>query len=246
MSLKVTDVLSRYGGCNDVSVWLKQAHLAKELLKLEDLAVVIPLFLDGPAFAVYEQLRNEDKKDAGKIEAALVTAFATDMFLAYDDFRARMWKPGESVDMFLADLKRLAGLANINTNGGDQRLIKLAFVMGLLETISAQLRATPNIDNMLLEAILQVARALMSNVKSKESTHVGAVGFSSSKPLFKKALVRCFICDGPHYKRNCPKIRTGLCFYCNKPGHTARNCNFTGNDEGALPAPTLSPNVPMA
>ena len=52
MSLKVTDVLNRFTGDGDVSVWLKQAHLAKSLLNLKDLEVVIPLFLDGPAFAV--------------------------------------------------------------------------------------------------------------------------------------------------------------------------------------------------
>ena len=52
MSLKVTDILNRFRGDSDVSVWHKQAHLAKELLKLDDSAVVIPLFLNGPAFAV--------------------------------------------------------------------------------------------------------------------------------------------------------------------------------------------------
>ena len=36
--------------------------------------MVIPLFLDGPAFAVYDQLSDEDKADATKIEAALRTA----------------------------------------------------------------------------------------------------------------------------------------------------------------------------
>ena len=62
MSLKVTDVLNRFNGDGDVSIWLKQAHLAKSLLKLKDLAVVILLFLDGPAFAVYDQLKEEEKK----------------------------------------------------------------------------------------------------------------------------------------------------------------------------------------
>ena len=37
--------------------------VAKELLKLEDLAVVIQLFLDGPTFAICEQMRAEDKKE---------------------------------------------------------------------------------------------------------------------------------------------------------------------------------------
>ena len=70
MSLKVTNVLNRYRGEGDVSVWLKQAQLAKSLLKLKDLAVVIPLFLDGPAFTVYDQLSDEDKADATKIRVS--------------------------------------------------------------------------------------------------------------------------------------------------------------------------------
>ena len=76
MSLRVTDVLNKYSGDGDVTVWLKQAHLAWSLLKLKDLAVVIPLFLDGPAFAVYDQLSDAGKQDANKIEVALRTAFA--------------------------------------------------------------------------------------------------------------------------------------------------------------------------
>ena len=59
MSLKVTDILNRFNGNSDVLVWLKQAHLAKSLLKLKDLAVGIPLFLDGPTLAVYDQLKEE-------------------------------------------------------------------------------------------------------------------------------------------------------------------------------------------
>ena len=80
MSLRVTDVLNKYSGDGDVTVWLKQAHLAKNLLKLKDLAVVIPLFLDGPAFAVYDRLSDAEKQDANKIEVALRTAFAADKF----------------------------------------------------------------------------------------------------------------------------------------------------------------------
>ena len=113
MSLRVTDVLNKYSGDGDVTVRLKQAHLAKSLLKLKELAVVIPLFLDSPAFAVYDQLSDAEKQDANKIEVALRTAFAADKFLAYDEFRKRVWRNGKTVDVFLADLKRLAHLENI-------------------------------------------------------------------------------------------------------------------------------------
>ena len=111
------------------TVWLKQAHLEKSLLKLEDLTVVIPLFLDGPTFAVYDQLKEEDKRDVDKIELAVRTPFACDEFLAYVEFRNRQWKNGESVDVYLVDLKRLAHLANIDNK--NEKIIKLSFVMRL-------------------------------------------------------------------------------------------------------------------
>ena len=118
---------------------LAKVHLAKSLLKLKDLAVVIFLFLDGPTFTVYDQLKEEEKRDADKIELALRIAFACDKFLAYDEFRNRQWKNGKSVDVYLVDLKWLAHLANIN--GENEKIIKLLFVMGLPNKFSAQLRA---------------------------------------------------------------------------------------------------------
>ena len=211
MSLKVTDVLNRYRGEGDVSVWLKQAQLAKSLLKLKDLAVVIPLFLDGPAFAVYDQLSDEDKADATKIEAALRTAFATDKFSVYDEFRNRKWKSGETVDVFLAEIKRLASLDNI---GGEENeeIVKLAFVMGLPSKVAAQLRATPKIDTLNLSSILQIARALMTEITKSDSLfEVGAVARASRDK-------GCFTCGGPHYRKNCPKEKAKevICFSCNK------------------------------
>ena len=152
MSLKITDVLSRFGKEPDVSIWISQAHLAKDLLKLEDLAVIIPLFLDGFAFAIYDQLSAEDKKSSDRIEAALKTAIAVDKFNAYEEIRTRMWKPGETVDVFLSDLKRLSKLAEI---GDNEEILNLAFVMGLPRQISGQLRATHKLDTLNLPAILK-------------------------------------------------------------------------------------------
>ena len=241
MSLKVTDVLNRYRGEGDVSVWLKQAQLAKSLLKLKDLAVVIPLFLDGPAFAVYDQLSDYDKADATKIEAALRTAFATDKFSAYDKFRNRKWKSGETVDVFLAEIKRLASLANI---GGEENeeIVKLAFVMGLPSKVAAQLKATPKIDTLNLSSILQIARAFMTEITKSDSLfEVGAVARASRDK-------GCFTCGGPHYRKNCrkEKAKEVICFSCNKPGHIARYCNSTGNAQGVLPAPAVTPEASTA
>ena len=65
----------RFDGTRNVSKWIKQAHLAKNLLGLDDLATVMPMFLDGDAFEVYDQLTDDDKNNAGKIEKALIQGF---------------------------------------------------------------------------------------------------------------------------------------------------------------------------
>ena len=243
MSLKITDVLSRFGGESDVSIWIRQAHLAKDLLKLDDLAVIIPLFLDGSAFAVYDQLSTEDKKSSSRIEAALKTAFAVDKFNAYEEFRTRMWKPGETVDVFLADLKRLCKLADI---GDNEEILKLAFVMGLPRQISGQLRATPKLDTLNLPAILEITRALMADI-TKGSTAKGVFGAAARSSGSKGSkIVKCFGCGGPHYRKDCPRGKPVVCCSCNKPGHIARHCNNSGNERGGLPAPATAPEDQMA
>ena len=233
----VTDVLNKYSSDSDVTVWLNQAHLAKSLLKLKDLAVVIPLFLDGPAFVVYDRLSDAEKQDANKIEVALRTAFAADKSLAYNEFRNRVWRNGETVDVFLADLKLLAHLANIKFKDNNEEIIKLAFVMGLPSRFAAQLRATSKIETLDLNAVLQISQALMSEASKGESFEVGAVAQTcESKPNYG-----CFVSEGPHYCRNCPKVKDNICYACNKPGHVARNCKSAGNGKRVLCALTITP-----
>ena len=216
MGLKVTDILNQFNGDSDVSIWLKQAHLTKSLLKLKDLAVVIPLFLDDPTFAVNDQIK--EKRDADKIELALKTAFAYHKFLAYDEFRNRQWKNGESVHEYLADLKRLPHLANIDSE--NEEIIKLLFFMGLPNKVSAQLRATPKIDTLDLTAILQIFRALMTEIFKSDLIKVGAVARSNTSAT----TLRCFNCKGPHYRKDCIEAKEIICYACGKRGHIARLC----------------------
>ncbi|QQP53452.1 Uncharacterized protein FKW44_005946 [Caligus rogercresseyi] len=61
-TLKIRDVIPKFGGSSDVSVWIKQVDIAKDLLGLDDLSRIIPLFLEGNAFAVYDQLSEEGRR----------------------------------------------------------------------------------------------------------------------------------------------------------------------------------------
>ena len=96
-------------------MWLRKVRLVARMKKIEDLATLIPLYLEGSAFAVYNQMGEDDKSDGEKIEAVLTAAFALNRFSAYDQLSQSNWCPGETIDVFLTELRRLAGLAGVDS-----------------------------------------------------------------------------------------------------------------------------------
>ena len=92
----------------NVVEWLEKAELVCKFRGVAHLESVIPLRLTGDAFAVYQQLPDADKQDVGKITKALRIAFAVNSFTAYEQFVGRRLPHGETVGVFLAELRRLA------------------------------------------------------------------------------------------------------------------------------------------
>ena len=118
--------------------------------------------------------------------------------------------------MYLADLKRLAHLAN--TDGENEEINKLSLVMGLPNKVSAQLRAKPIIDTLDLTALLQISRALMTEIFKSNLIEVGAVARSNTSAT----ILRCFNCGGN--RKDCIKAKKIICYACGKRGHNARLC----------------------
>ncbi|XP_043231549.1 uncharacterized protein LOC122386434 [Amphibalanus amphitrite] len=98
------------GVSQPVCEWLDKVELVCQLRGIKGLHVVVPLRLTGGAFAVYQQLGEDEKKKYEDIKRALTSAFASDRFEAYDQFERRRLRPGETVDVFVSELRRLAGL----------------------------------------------------------------------------------------------------------------------------------------
>jgi len=111
--MKANKLISNYVGEGDVVVWLEKFKLVVKLQKIEDAGVIVPLFLEGPAFAVYNQMAEKDKVNFEAIEDVLLDAFALDQFQAYETLIHKKWS-GEPVDVFLADVRRLAKLSRIS------------------------------------------------------------------------------------------------------------------------------------
>ena len=143
----------------NVVEWLEKAELVCDLRGIAHLDTVIPLRLTGGAFAVYQQVPDADKLNVGKITKALRTAFAVDSFTAYEQFMRRRLQPGETVDVFLAELRRLA----VPFSGLSDKMLACAFVAGLPDTVKQLLRAGSRMDVLRLSHILRRARAVLTD-----------------------------------------------------------------------------------
>ena len=180
----------------NVVEWLEKAELVCKLRGVAHLESVLPLRLTGGAFAVYQQLH---KQDVGKITKALRTAFAVDSFTAYEQFVGRRLQHGETVDVFLAELRRLA----VPFGGLSDKMLAYAFVAGLPDTATQLLRAGSRMEEMPIDQILTRARAVLAD-------EVGVA-----------AAVSAMTGAGASVKR---ANSTLLCYQCNQPNHLAREC----------------------
>ena len=210
-----------FDGTGDVDAWLRKTRLTAKMVGIADLATVLPLLLEGSAFAVYQHMDPVKQQNAGEIEKALLDAFSIGQFEAYEKLRTKVWA-GEPADVFLADIRNLAERAGV---AGEETL-KCAFVVGLPSDVSGQLRSSSRIASMKLEEVVAQARALLSN-------RLDASGFSAiRKTHVSKALRR----DSERSRQ------TLVCWSCGLEGHYARNCpsKVSGNERREVVAPAAS------
>ena len=245
-SVRLHDVVKCYDGVGDVSTWLKKFELVAKMRGVEKQEEVLPLFLEGPAFAIYEHLSDADKGDLAKIKKALVDAFAMDAFSAFDQLKMRSLQDGESVDVYMAELRKLAALAGVSSDN----LLRCSFVTGLPKSVSAQIRATARVECMELDSLVRAARTVVSEVTPR-TVHVEVAAArvenhrqqdqnKAKGSINTKRELKCFQCGGPHFKQWCPQI---MCHQCGKTGHMSKNCSATAksvNDCGEPCAPAAS------
>ena len=157
-NIKLTDVVRPFDGTSCVIEWLEKFELITKLKKTEDLHIVLPMFLEGNALAVYTELSENQKKDVKDIKGALRNAFSVNPFQAYEQFTKRVWRD-EPVDVYMTELRKLARIAGV---GSDELLLR-AFVTGLPDVVSRELRAMSEIETLALPNVVDRARALMSD-----------------------------------------------------------------------------------
>ncbi|XP_067932771.1 uncharacterized protein [Watersipora subatra] len=107
-----------------------------------------------------DKLSEDVKGDYVKLKKELLTAFSINIYSAYSQLRERALQDNETVDVYLADLRKLVesmGQTNL------EPLLKCAFMSGLPSEIACQLKATAAVEEMELREIVTRARAILSS-----------------------------------------------------------------------------------
>ena len=219
-------LIPEFGGSADVVEWLQRAEMLCQLRGVPVMSV-LPLRLTGGAFAVWSQLPTASRGSLEVVRSALFAAFALDEHAAYEAFSTRRLQPGESADVFLADLRRLAALFG----GMPERGLRCAFVAGLPEGVRQTLRAGSRAEGLDLDSVLARARALLSDARVTASA----------------AAVRWNQPSSPSPRLQAPCVqelrRARRCWTCGRTGHFAATCpQRPGNGAGeVMSAPVSSP-----
>ena len=85
--------------------WLEDLELTCELCEITKVERVLPLRLKCAARETYWQLSKEQRDDVEEIKCALIKAYGTDLFMAFEQFTTCRLHPEETADEFLMDLQ---------------------------------------------------------------------------------------------------------------------------------------------
>ena len=145
-----------------------------------------------------------------------------DSFTAYELFVSRRLHSGETVVVFLAELRQLA----VPFGGLSDKVLVCAFVARLPESVR-QLRAGSRMDELPLIQILARARAFMTDEVGVAAA-VGAGRIGAGAPV-KRATAATAAATAA--ARTAVTARL-LCYECNLPNHLARDCLLPRRDRG--------------
>ena len=219
VSLKCSDLISAYNGDSDFAEWARKLELVAKLQKIGELENFLPLFLSGGAFAVYEALDGKVQGDYKALKQALTQAFSSNPIKAFQEFTHRRLEMGEVVDVYLADLRRLAGLVSSESSVD---WVRCAFVNGLPQDVKCQLMATNAVERLSLPELVERVRSV---IQTRE-VPIGALAAMKTTRKGTATEIVCFTCRKKgHVAQHCPqRVGASRCWSCGEPGHFASAC----------------------
>ena len=224
----------RFEICSHANDW----NDAKKALKL-------PTLLEGEALAIWVELTDDEQKDYAITKKRIIDLIVPMPFVSLADFHKRMLLPGESLSLYVHQLKQLLSQAMPDiSNAVREQLLLHQFLSGLPQDVSKQLRAMGATAT--LAVAMQRARLLMTIEDQGETAAISTkqpsaneflqlqqqlsdlseqvAALSLHQPGKPQCVQRCFLCNKVGHlqyayptQRQRPDIRR--CFICNQLGH---------------------------
>lgn len=244
-------LIAEYDGSGDIVEWFSRTEMLCELNAVP-MMTVVPLRLTGGAFAVWAQLPPETRTSLDDVRSALFAAFALDQYAAYESFSVRRLRAGESTDVYLADLRRLATLFG----GIPERALACAFIAGLPDSVRQTIRAGSRAESLNLADVLARARSVLSDQRGPVAAAAARARPESGRSARGQPHLRPVV---PYQQRdeqpsprqqeeqrdvavmhNTLNRRQRRCWICGVLGHISVSCPQRGNGQGdggsALPS----------
>ena len=168
-----------------------------------------PLFLDGDAFLVYCGMFEEIQKKEAEVKQLMKTSFSLTETAAYQAFLGRQLKCDESVEAFIADLKRLSELSGHKVTGDDDSVIIQQFLSGLPADYGRQLRLNLAGKQATISECISLIHSLWLSDQDSSGSSVSAAAAAPSSAGAGQRLAKSVICfhcgEVGHVRRVCPK-----------------------------------------
>lgn len=241
MSLKLVDAVRCFKGgvSEDLEQWLDRFKVALDVTgkwstdkeRDEEMARLMPLFLEDRAYSTWKQLTDAQKKDLAEVKAALRRVYGLSKAAAWKKIKGIRLLPGDLIDV-LAD--EITGLLKI-VLGVDppETLISIMLIDALPRSLAEQVSLLHG-EDMKLRDIISCAKSLQVGQEGVDGLTAVATAQSNRVQRIhaqpRQSVVRCFVCRRyGHLQRDCPVT----CFRCGQRGHFQRECKAAvqGNDE---------------
>ena len=228
----VLKLVETFSGQGDVSEWLEKVETICKLHGVDneaDLLYVVTLRVTGEAYRVLQQMSPQDRLSMQAVKDRLKEAYEANMFDAYDLFKARTWRKGESIDGYASALARLADLSG----GATSKLLVAAFVSGLPANARNVIRSTARPGELRWSDAVSRARQIVNQMALNNAEQCLAMESQAQQETIQRVRWQ-------RKKQECSRCRkTGhrfmeypevTCYACQRKGHMARAC--PGNEGG--------------
>ena len=216
-----------------INLWLDRVEKRCDVEALAPEGVVSFLVV-GAAREVFETLTVSETKNWSTIKTLLTRSFGQSDRVANDRLRDRRLGAGETVDVYVGELRRCATQVGVPL---DSKSFRLQLVCGLPREVEARFIDKPEIFTKDLRDLVDDIRAKVQSFRA-ESERRKSRGQGSSRELGAQGDPVCYRCQGKgHFAKECPtkqvkrarsssRARTapkGGCYIC-QGGHFAAKC----------------------